>query len=163
MRQSLAMACMLVVLAGNAGACVTEPPIITPEPRDAARAADIVAVIRVDHVVPLTTQERAESDRLFTTVSAGPFVPPAPSVRFTVRRMLKGKMPDGALIRNGATSCEVGLVQGKDYVLFARKPAASGDRISPMNGTFQLDKTRSAAAKLAAVESSLTHPDPTRP
>ena len=32
-----------------------------------------------------------------------------------------------------------------------------------MNGTFRLDKTPSAAAQLAAVESSLTHPDPNQP
>ncbi|WP_449466399.1 hypothetical protein [Stenotrophomonas humi] len=155
--------CVLVVLAGNAGACVMSPPLVTPEPRAAARAADIVAVIHVDDVAQLTAEERAETDRLFTTVSKGPFVPPAPSVRFTVRRVLKGNIPVDAMIRNGPTSCEVALTQGNDYVLFAMKPTASGDRIVPMNGTFRLDKTRSDAAKLAAVESSLTHLDPTQP
>ncbi|WP_232151470.1 hypothetical protein [Stenotrophomonas sp. SY1] len=151
------------VLAGNAGACVAEPSIVTREPGDAARAADIVAVIHVDHVARLTAKEQAETDRLFTTVSEKPFVPPAPSVRVTVRRMLKGAIPVDAVIRNGATSCEVHLAEGGDYVLFAMKPAASSDRIVPMNGTFRLDKTRSDAAKLAAVESSLTHPDLIRP
>ncbi len=162
-RVVLAVACVLAVPAGNAGACVTDPPLKTPEPREAARAADIVAIIHVDHVEPLTAQEQAETDRLFTTPGAGPFVPPAPSVRFTVRRLLKGTIADDALIRNGPTSCEVTLAEGRDYVLFAMKPAAPGDRIVPMNGTFRSENTSGYAAKLAAVESSLTHPAPTRP
>lgn len=162
-RIALTVVCALAVVAGNAGACSTFPPLVTPEPRDAAQAADIVAVIHVDHVARLTAEELAETHRIFTTVSGGPFVPPAPSVRFTVRRLLKGTIPDGALIRNGPTSCEVTLAKGRDYVLFAMKPAAPGDRIVPMNGTFRLENSSGYAAKLAAVESSLTHPDPTQP
>lgn len=157
------VACMLAVLAGNAGACSTVPPRTTPDLRQVARAVDIVAVIHVDHVEPLTAQQLAETERLFTTVSNGPFVPPASSVRFSVRRVLKGRLPADAMIRNGATSCEVVLDAGGDYVLFAMKPVAPGDRIVPMDGTFPLDKTGRDAAELAAVESSLSHPELTRP
>lgn len=160
-RIALTVACALA--AGHAGACSTFPRLVTPEPREAAQAADIVAVIHVDHVARLTAEELAETHRLFTTVSGGPVVPPAPSVRFTVRRLLKGTIPDDALIRNGPTSCEVTLAEGRDYVLFAMKPAAPGDRIVPMDGTFLLENTSGYAAKLAAVESSLSHPDPTQP
>ncbi len=162
-RAALVVAGMLAVMAGPARACVTEPRIVTPEPAEAARAADIVAIIHVEHVARLTAEELAETERMFTTASAGIFVPPTPSVRFSVRRLLKGSIPADALIRNGPTSCEVALQPGGDYVLFAMKPAARGDRIAPMNGTFPLDKSRSTAARLAAVESSLNHPDPTRP
>ncbi len=156
-RVVLAMACVLAAPVGDAGACVTDPPLRTPEPREAARGADIVAVIHVDHVEPLTARERAETDRLFTTPGAGPFVPPAPSARFSVRRVLKGDIPVGAVIRNGPTSCEVYLAEGGDYVLFAMKPPAPGDRIVPMDATFRLDNTGYDAARLAEVESSLTH------
>lgn len=162
-RAALAVAGVLVAMTGNAGACATNPPMTTPAPADAARAADIVAVIHVDHVARLTARERAETDRMFTTADGGFFVPPAPSVRFTVNRLLKGEVPVDALVRNGPTSCEVVLQQGGDYVLFAMKPQARGDRIVPMNGTFRLDKTPNAATQLAAVESSLTHLDPNQP
>lgn len=162
-RAALLVAVALGVLAGDAGACVTELPLVASEPTDAARAADIIAVIHVDDIARLSDEELAETDRLFTTVAEGSFVPPAPSVRFTVSRVLKGRIPADALIRNGPTSCEIVLRQGGDYVLFAMEPAAPDDRIVPMNGTFRLDKTRSGTAKLAALESSLTHPDPTQP
>lgn len=161
-RALLVVASMLVVLAGNAGAGVTSPPRTTPDPRKVARAVDIVAVIHVDHVELLTAQQLAETERLFTTPSNGSFVPPASSVRFSVRRVLKGDLPVGAMIRNGATSCEVVLREGSDYVLFAMKPVAPGDRIVPMDGTFLLDNSGRDVADLAAVESLLTHPDSTQ-
>jgi len=154
---------MLVAVAGNAAACVMEPPQAPAGPREVARVADIVAIIHVDRIEPLTAEEQAETQRLFTTPSDGPIHFPGPSVHFSVRRALKGHVAAGALLRNGATSCEAGVQEGGDYLLFARQPASPGDRIVPMDGTFRLDETGPGAATLAAVESSLTLPDLTHP
>jgi len=151
--------CLLALPAGAASACVifddakTSPPGV----RDLARASDIVAVIHVDQIAWRTPEEEAKFHRLWDHPPMDTaFSYPAPSVRFHVRQVLKGHIPPGAEIRNGATSCEVVLDEGADYVLFAMQPAEPGDRILPLDGTFRLDEAGYDALTLAELESFLT-------
>jgi len=152
------MACALFVLAGNAGACRTDPPIVTPTLREATGSSDIVAVIHVDWVGWRTPAEEAEFRRLWEHPPMNtPFSYPARSARFSVKRVLKGDIPADTLIWSGATSCEVGLAEGRDYVLFASLPSGEDGRLMPLRGTFSLDAPPYTDAMLAEVESFLTH------
>jgi len=158
------VACALFVLAGNAGACHTDPPIVTPTLREATGSADIVAVIHVDRVGWRTSDEEAEFRRLWERPPMNtPFSYPARSARFRVKRILKGHIPAGTLIRSGSISCEVGLAEGRDYVLFASLPSGEDDRLMPLRGTFALDTPPYTDAMLAEVESFLTHPNAPTP
>lgn len=149
-------AAVLLFWAGGANACVTFPPIETPEIREAARTADIVAVIHVDRVDWRTPEEEAEFDRLWKhPPMETEFSYPARSARFSVKQIFKGQIPANALIRSGSTSCDVVLTEGQDYVLFADLPSED-DRITPRNGTFPLYATKHSAARLADVESLFT-------
>jgi len=154
----VAVACALFVLAGNAGACRTDPPIVTPTLREATESADIVAVIHVDGVEWRTPEEEAEFRRLWERPPMNtPFSYPARSARFSVKRVLKGSIPANTLIWSGATSCDVDLAEGRDYVLFASLPSGEDDRLMPLRGTFPLDAPPYTDAMLAEVESFLTH------
>lgn len=158
------VACALFVLAGNAGACHTDPPIVTPTLREVTGSADIVAVIHVDRVGWRTSEEEAEFRRLWERPPMNtPFSYPARSARFRVKRILKGHIPAGTLIRSGSISCEVGLAEGRDYVLFASLPSGEDDRLMPLRGTFSLDTPPYTDAMLAEVESFLTHPNAPTP
>jgi len=158
------VACALFVLAGNAGACHTDPPIVTPTLREVTGSADIVAVIHVDRVGWRTSEEEAEFRRLWERPPMNtPFSYPARSARFRVKRILKGHIPAGTLIRSGSISCEVGLAEGRDYVLFASLPSGEDDRLMPLRGTFALDTPPYTDAMLAEVESFLTHPNAPTP
>ncbi|WP_241046105.1 hypothetical protein [Pseudoxanthomonas sp. LH2527] len=165
-RVLLSVACSVSVLVAAAGAaaCSLDPPKVTPDPREVAKTADLVAIVRIDGVEPLTAAEDAELQRLLRDPPLNtPFRYPAPGLRFSTLRVLKGQMPNGVLIQNGATNCEVLLMPGQDYVLFAGQPARDGDRIAPLDGTFYLGKTERDRANLADVELSLTSSNPTPP
>lgn len=153
-KAALLIAFVLLALAGNVNACMTIPPRKIPDRQDLVRTSEIVAVIHVDRIDPLTPEEEA-------TLLRGPprgvsYSFPGQSVHFSVRRILKGSIPDGALIRNGATSCEVVLSANEVYVLFANQPASSGDRILPLDGTFRFRSTPEDAAIIADLESLLS-------
>jgi len=149
-------AAVLLLWAGGANACVTFPPIETPEVLEVARTADIVAVIQVDRVDWRTPEEEAEFHRLWThPPMETEFSYPTRSARFSVKQIFKGQVPANALIRSGSTDCEVVLTEGQDYVLFANVPSED-DRITPLDGTFPLNATKYSAARLADLESFFT-------
>ena len=162
---SVAGAVSVLGVAG-AAACSMDPPKVTPAPGEVARTADLVAIVRIDGVEPLTAAEDAELQRLLRDPPLNtPFRYPAPGLRFSTLRVLKGHMPKDVLIQNGATNCDVLLMPGQDYVLFAGRPARDGDRdrIAPLDGTFYLGKTERDRANLADVELSLSSSNPTPP
>jgi len=160
----VAVACALSVLAGNAAACHTDPPIVTPPLSEVTGSSDIVAVIHVDWVGWRTPAEEAEFRRLWERPPMNtPFSYPARSARFSVKRVLKGNIPADTLLWSGATSCEVGLAEGRDYVLFASLPSGEDDRLMPLRGTFSLDAPPYTDAMLAEVESFLTYSDAPTP
>src|SRR5690606_271215 len=100
-------AAVLLLWAGGADACVTLPPIETPEILEVARTADIVAVIQVDRVDWRTPEEEAEFHRLWThPPMETEFSYPTRSARFSVKQIFKGQVPANALIRSGSTDCE---------------------------------------------------------
>jgi hypothetical protein len=155
---------LLALSAIDAVACSTDPPKVEPDRREVAQIADLVAIVRIDAIEPLTAAEEAELQRLLSDPPMDtPFRYPAPGLRFSTLRVLKGRMPNEALIQNGATSCDVLLVPGHDYVLFARLPAGEGARIEPLDGTFYLGKTERDQANLAEVQQSLTSLNQTTP
>ena len=161
----LCVACALSILSvTSAVACSLDPPKVTPDPRDVAKVADLVAIVRIDGIEPLRLAEDAELQRLLRAPPLDtPFRYPAPGLRFSTIRVLKGSMPSDVLIQNGATNCEVLLMPGQDYVLFAARPVRGGDRIQPLDGTFYLGKTDRDRANLADVELSLSSSNPTPP
>lgn len=161
----LSTVCMLLALAAfDAVACRTNPPKVAPDRREVARMADLVALVHIDAIEPLTAAEEAELQRLLSDPPLDiPFRYPAPGLRFSTLRVLKGVMPDETLIQNGATNCDVLLMPGHDYVLFARLPVGEGARIQPLDGTFHLGKTARDQADLAEVQHSLTSPNQTTP
>lgn len=140
------------------------PVSVTPTVGELAEMADLVAIVRIDEQIPLSAGEQAELDRLmYSPPLDTPFSYPAPRLRFTALRVLKGEIPPAVLIQNGATTCEVFLYPGRDYVFFAKLPASDGARLRPLRGTFALDNTADVQADLAQVEaalssSKLTHP-----
>ena len=164
-RALLSVVCAVLVLsAAGAIACSMVPPKVTPDPREVAKTADLVAIVRIDGVEPLTAAEDAELQRLLRDPPLNtPFRYPAPGLRFSTLRVLKGRMPNDVLIQNGATNCDVLLMPGQDYVLFAGRPAGAGERIQPLDGTFYLGKTERDLANLADVELSLSTSKPTPP
>mgnify|MGYP003563690796 CR=1 FL=1 len=145
-------------------ACVTEPPRVTPPPSAAAASADLVAIVRIDEEIPLSPEEQAEFDRLWYTPPANtPFYYPTTRLRFSTLRVLKGAMPEDVLIQNGATSCDVVLQVGMQYVLFAKLPALDGVRLMPLDGTFRLGPDKYDQANLADVERFLSSSLPKMP
>lgn len=149
---------------GAALACTTGSPIVTPSPVQAAAAADLVAIVRIDEQIPLSSEEQAEFDRLWHAPPADTLIVyPAPKLRFGTVRVLKGQMPEGVLIQNGATTCEVVLQAGAQYVLFAKLPSLDGVRLWPLDGTFPLGPSEYDQAKLADVERYLSSSLPSKP
>jgi hypothetical protein len=92
-----------------------------------------------------------------------PFSYPAGRLRLRTLRVLKGHMPDGRVIQNGATNCEVVLAAGQEYVFFAKLPSPDGSRLWPSSGTFSLGMTHVDKALLAEVESVLSPFNSTHP
>jgi len=128
-----------------------------------AKSSDLVAVIRVERIQPLTKEEQAEMDRLFTDPPETPFRLPTTSAEFSTIRVLKGKLPAQSQIQNGATNCDVVLAENSDYVIFANLPATPGHEIVPLYGTFRLDESQHSLIALADVESALTPSNRTQP
>ncbi|MFC3717439.1 hypothetical protein ACFONC_14905 [Luteimonas soli] len=154
---------LLLLWVSGANACVTFPPIETPDIRKVADSADIVAVIHVDQVGWRTPEEEAEFHRLWERPPMDEaFSYPARSAQFSVERIFKGQVPANVSIRSGSVDCEIILTEGQDYVLFANLPS-DDDRLVPLRGTFPLDATRHSAALLADLESHFTHSNSTSP
>lgn len=133
-----------------------EPPIA-----ELVQTSDVVAIVHVDRIHPLTAEEAVFTERIFSDPPLNvPIRLPTLSADVTVVRGLKGTVPAGAPIGSGTTSCDVVLMQGRDYLIFAQM-AEPGDKIAPRYGTFMLDSSPQSVAALAEVEHSLSsHPTP---
>lgn len=170
MRHAMApvlIACLsggLAIAPSRADACTTFPPMSSPPPGELAQASDLVAIVHVDHVRPLSPEAAAFAERIFTDPPLNvPIQLPTTSAEFTLVRALKGTLPVPSLIRNGITSCDVVLMEGHDYLIFAGMPAGQDDEIVPLQGTFRVDQGRYSLDALADVEHSLTSSNPTPP
>lgn len=148
----------------DAVACRTTPPQVEPSLRELAEKSGVIAVIHVERILPMSPEEKALSERLWTDPPLNvAFRHPGESVEFSVLSPLKGALPAESLIWNGASNCDVILSEGRDYVIFTDMPSARGDKIVPRNGTFLLDEDKHSLAKLAQVESLLNLLSPTHP
>ncbi|MEI2794440.1 hypothetical protein V8246_02040 [Pseudoxanthomonas sp. F11] len=133
------------------------PPIA-----ELVRTSGVVAIVHVDRIHPLTAEEAAFNERIFSDPPLNvPIRLPTQSADVTVVRSLKGTVPKGAPIGSGTTSCDVMLMEGRDYLIFAQTTAEPGDKIAPLYGTFMIDSSPQSVAALAEVEHSLSsHPTP---
>lgn len=161
---AIPLALALTLASAAALACSTRPPRTTPSPSAAVASADLIAIVRIDEEIPLSPEDQAEFDRLMYDPPLNtPFSYPATRLRFSTLRVLKGAMPEGVLIQNGATSCEVVLQVGTQYVLFAKLPSLDGVRLMPLRGTFRLGQDEYDQAQLADVERFLSSSLPKMP
>ena len=156
---------LLLTFAGvplRADACTTNPPMRAPPIAELVRTSGVVAIVHVDRIHPLTAEEAAFTERIFSDPPLNvPIRLPTQSADVTVVRSLKGALPKGAPIGSGTTSCDVVLMEGRDYLIFAQTTAEPGDKIAPLYGTFMIDSSPQSAAALAEVEHSLSsHPTP---
>lgn len=133
------------------------PPIA-----ELVRTSGVVAIVHVDRIHPLTAEEAAFNERIFSDPPLNvPIRLPTQSADVTVVRSLKGTVPKGAPIGSGTTSCDVMLMEGRNYLIFAQTTAEPGDKIAPLYGTFMIDSSPQSVAALAEVEHSLSsHPTP---
>lgn len=133
------------------------PPIA-----ELVRTSGVVAIVHVDRIHPLTAEEAAFNERIFSDPPLNvPIRLPTQSADVTVVRSLKGTVPKGAPIGSGTTSCDVVLMEGRNYLIFAQTTAEPGDTIAPLYGTFMIDSSPQSVAALAEVEHSLSsHPTP---
>lgn len=158
---------LLLTFAGvplRAEACTTIPPMRAPPITELVQTSDVVAIIHVDRIHPLTAEEAAFTERVFSDPPLNvPIRLPSQSADVTVMRSLKGTIPKGAPIGSGTTSCDVVLMEGRDYLIFARTTAESGDKIEPRHGTLMIDQGPESLAALAEVEHSLSSSKPTPP
>lgn len=158
----------LVLAAMPALACRTDPPARAPAAAELLRQAGLAAIIRDAGLVPVSAVEQALAERQRRDLPFNtPSLPPAPGATSSAVRALKGAMPAVAVIQNGAgngaANCTLWLEPGRDHVFFAKLPASDGARLWPLRGTFALDDSADAQARLATVEaalsfSKLTHP-----
>ena len=147
-----------------ADACTTIPPLRAPPITELVQTSDMVAIVHVDRIHPLTAEETAFTGRIFSDPPLNvPIRLPTQSADVTVVRSLKGTIPKGAPIGSGTTSCDVVLMEGRDYLIFAQTTAGSGDKIEPRYGTFMIDRQPQSLAALAEVEHSLSSSNPTPP
>jgi len=157
---------MLVFLAlasFDALACRMNPPMKAPSYGDLASTSDLIAIVHVERIRPLSPEDEAFMERVFTDPPVNVAIRlPTTSAEFSTVRVLKGKQPEQSLIQNGATNCDVYFLEGKDYLVFARRPSPS-DEIVPLYGTFPIDQSQHSLAALAEVESSLNPLNPARP
>lgn len=133
------------------------PPIA-----ELVRTSGVVAIVHVDRIHPLTAEEAAFNERIFSDPPLNvPIRLPTQSADVTVVRSLKGTVPKGAPIGSGTTSCDVVLMEGRDYLIFAQTTAEPRDKIAALYGTFMIDSSPQSVAALAEVEHSLSsHPTP---
>lgn len=166
-RKPALSACLLACVAlvsFEAAACRSYPPLRVPPVAELARSADVVAVVHVSRIRPLTAEEAAFTERTYANPPLNVEVRfPSPSAEFTVVRTLKGSVPASLPLRAGADSCEVTLMQGHDYLIFARTPHGADAEIVPLHGTFAIDRSQSSINALADVQNSLLSSNPTPP
>lgn len=160
-----ASACLLLASAWfplRAEACTTIPPMRAPPIAELVRTSDVVAIVHVDRIHPLTPEEAAFTDRIFSDPPLNvPIRLPTRSADVTAVRTLKGALPKGVPVGSGITSCDVVLMEGRDYLIFAQRTVGSGDKLEPRYGTFTIDQSLQSLAALAEVEHSLSsHPTP---
>jgi hypothetical protein len=161
---SLAAVVLLAAVSSDGLACRTLPPMPAPVYSELVKSSDLVAVVRVQRIRPLSQEQKAEMDRLFTDPPLDtPFRFPTTSAEFSTIRVLKGKLPAQSRLQNGATSCDVVLSENNDYLIFANLADAHGDEIVPLYGTFRLDESQYSLIALAEVESALTPSNRTQP
>ena len=164
-RTTSAVAFALLGLASlDAVACRTTPPRVEPSLSELAKTSGVIAVIHVERILPMSAEEKALHDRLWTDPPLNVvFRYPGESAEFSVVSALKGELPAAALIWIGTTSCDVTMSAGRDYVIFTDVPTTQGDKIVPRYGTFLLDEDQDSLAKLVEVESLLNLSNPTHP
>ena len=130
---------------------MSAPPI-----SELVQTSDVVAIVHVDRIHPLTAEEADFTERVFSDPPLNvPIRLPTQSADVTVVRSLKGTIPKDAPIGSGTTSCDVVLMEARDYLIFAQM-AEPGDKIAPRYGTFMLDSSPRSLAALAEVEHSLS-------
>lgn len=148
----------------DAAACRTSPPRVEPSLSELAKSSGVIAVVHVERVLPMSPEEKALNERLWTDPPLNvAFRYPGESAEFSVLSSLKGELPAAAMIWIGTTSCDVMLSAGRDYVIFTDLPSTPGDKIVPRYGTFPLDEDQHGLAKLAEVETLLNLSSPTHP
>lgn len=166
-RGQAVIACLLASMSFvslRAEACRTDPPIRVPPLAELTQSSDLIAIVHVDRIQPMTAEEEAFTKRIYTDPPLNvPIRLPSPSAVFTVIRPLKGTFPAAAPLRRGADSCEVVLMEGRDYLVFARLPLDPKAEIVPLHGTFLVDQSQYSLDSLAEVQSTLDSPNPTRP
>ncbi len=146
----------------NAMACRMKPPRPPPVYAELARDSDVVAIVRVERIRPMSAEGETRTQQLLDAPPMNvPVRFPTTSAEFSVVRILKGERPKQSLVQNGASSCDVTFLEGKDYLLFAGKPGASMELI-PAYGTVEMNQADYSLNALAETESSLT-PNPKRP
>ena len=147
----------------RAEACRTIPPMLAPSITELVQTSDMVAIVHVDRIHPLTAEQAAFTERIFSDPPLNvPIRLPTQAVDVTVVRNLKGTIPKGVPIGSGVTNCDVVLMEGRDYLIFAQAAVESGDKIEPRYGTFMIDRSPRSLAALAEVEHSLSS-NPTPP
>ena len=147
----------------DAFACRMNPPRTAPSYSDLANTSDLIAIVHVERIRPLSPEDEAFMERVFIDPPVNVVIRlPTTSAEFSTVRVLKGKQPEQFLIQNGATNCDVYFLEDKDYLVFAQWPSSS-DEIVPLYGTFPIDQSQHSLAALAEVESSLNPPNPARP
>lgn len=161
------LTCLLLVPAWwplRAEACRTIPPMRSPPIAELVQTSDLVAIVHIDRIQPLSPEEAAFTDRIFSDPPINvPVQLPTQSAEFTVVRAVKGTIPQRTPIASGITSCDVVLIEGRDYLIFARISGEPGDKIQPRYGTFMIDQSPQSLAALAEVEHSLSSSNPTPP
>lgn len=156
------LAC-LALASFDASACRTNPPRTAPSYSDLAAASDLIAVIHVERILPLSPEDEAFIDRVFTDPPTNVVIRlPTASAEFSTVRVLKGKRPEQSRIRSGVTNCDVYFLEGKDYLVFSQWPSPSGE-IVPLYGTFPIDQSQHSLTALAEVESSLSSLNSAKP
>jgi hypothetical protein len=153
----------LAFVSFDAFACRMNPPRTPPSYSDLASTSDLIAIVHVERIRPLSAGDEALMERLLTDPPMNvPFRYPTTSAEFSTVRVLKGKQPEQSLIQNGATNCDVYFLEGEDYLVFAQWLNPSVE-IVPSYGTFPFDESQQSLTALAEVESSLSSPNSAKP
>lgn len=134
----------------------------TPPIAELVRTSDVIVIVHVERIHPLTREEAEFTERIFSDPPLNvPIRLPTQSADVTAVRTLKGTLPKGMPVGSGTTSCDVVLMEGHDYLIFAQRTAESDDKLQPLYGTFIIDPSPQSVAALAEVEHSLSsHPTP---
>ncbi len=148
----------------NAEACRSNPPIRVPPLAELAQSSDLVAIVHISRIKPMTAEQVDFTRRTYANPPLNVEIRfPSPSAEFTVIRTLKGPVPASLPLRSGADSCEVMLMEGRDYLIFGRTSSGPDAEIVPLHGTFTIDQSPASTNMLADVERSLSSSNPTPP